>query len=203
MIKLFIAHRGLVTKDAKENTIPAFLGAIKNDAYAGFELDVYTSKDHVFVIHHNPLIANKFIWNYTYKELQKKGVVRLVDVLKLKHSKIILIDIKDININISEFSRLLNKYRHHKIYVMSFFNSVLKKFPKTTFKIGLLNYVLNTTNPYNYDFICLLYDITSNSLINAFKKENIPVFIYAISPKDKFIYKDTYYIIDAKLLPKT
>ena len=140
---MFIAHRGVVNKVQKENTIPAFLNAINNDKYCGFELDVYTTKDKEFVVHHNPVIKGKFIWKYTYKELKEKGVIKLEEVLKLKTDKIILIEIKDINIDIHKFSKLLNKYPDKNIYVMSFFNSVISKFHNPSFKVGVLNYILN------------------------------------------------------------
>lgn len=35
---MLIAHRGIFSEVVKENTIPAFLGAINNPDYAGFEL---------------------------------------------------------------------------------------------------------------------------------------------------------------------
>ena len=195
---MFIAHRGLVKNKVKENTIPAFLGAINNPEYAGFELDIYTSKDNIFVVNHNPLVKGKFIWTYSYSELKKFGIIKLEDVLKLNHSKIILIEIKDINI--PKLTKLLNKYRTKKIYVMSFFNSVIQKFTNNHFKIGVLNYLLNSTAVYNYDFIGLLYDIASLNIINEFKKQHIEVFLYALSSKDKFIFQNVYYIVDAKLL---
>ena len=140
---MFIAHRGLVKKGVVENTLPAFLNAIKSNKYAGFELDVYTSKDKVFVVHHDPIVNGKFIWKQTYKELRKSGIIKLVDVLKLSTDKIILIDIKDINLDINKFTKLLNKYKDKNRYVMSFFNSVIKKFKNPTFKVGVLNFVLN------------------------------------------------------------
>ena len=196
VIYMFIAHRGLVNEVAKENTIPAFLGAINNEKYAGFELDIYTSLDKEFVIHHNPLVDNKLIGRLTYKELKKKGIIKLEDVLKLNTNKIILIDIKDININIDKLSKLLNKYNNKKIYVMSFFRRVIKQFKNPTFKVGILNYVLNSSNIYPYDFIGIIYDIATYKMIDSFKKLNIEVFLYAIDRKDKFIYKDVYYIVD-------
>ena len=98
---MLIAHRGLVKKGVIENTLPAFLGAIKSEKYTGFELDIYASKNGTFVVHHDPLLDGKFIWNYNDKELRKKGVSKLIDVLRLNTDKIILIEIKDININIS------------------------------------------------------------------------------------------------------
>jgi len=81
---MLIAHRGVTSSVVKENTIPAFLGAINNSKYAGFEFDIYTSCDGEFVVHHDPLVDGKFIWKCSYKELKKKGLIKLEDVLKLK-----------------------------------------------------------------------------------------------------------------------
>lgn len=193
---MFIAHRGLVKKGITENTLEAFKLAIESDKYIGFELDIYTSLDNEFIVFHNPLLDNKFIWNYTSKELKKKKVILLKDVLKLKTDKIILIDIKDIKIDIKKLTKLLNIYKDKNIYVMSFFNSVLKKFKNPNFKIGLLNYILNSTSTYSYDFIGILYDVANKHMIDTLNKMNIEVFLYALNKKDKFIYKNVYYIID-------
>ena len=193
---MLIAHRGLVKKGVIENTLPAFLGAIKSEKYTGFELDIYASKNGTFVVHHDPLLDGKFIWKYNYKELRKKGVLKLIDVLRLNTDKIILIEIKDININIEKLTKLLNKYKNKKIYVMSFFNSVIKKFKNPTFKVGILNYILNSTSEYNYDFIGILYDVATNRMIESFKNRNIEVFLYALNKKDQYIFKDVYYIVD-------
>ncbi len=197
---MFIAHRGIVNKGVLENSLEAFKLAINDDRYVGFELDIYTSKDKEFVVHHNPLIDNKFIWNYTYKELKEKGVIKLEDVLKLKTNKIILIDIKDIKIDIKKFSKLLTKYQDKKIYVMSFFGSVIKKFNNVSFKVGVLNYVLNSSSTYNYDFMGVLYDVASDHLIESLRFNKIEVFLYALNKKDKYKYKNVYYIIDSSFL---
>ena len=197
---MFIAHRGLVKKGIKENTIDAFQKAIDSDIYAGFELDIYTSKDKEFVVHHDPLLDGKLIWNYSYKELKKKNVAKLEDVLKLNTDKIILIEIKDINIDINKLTKLLNKYKKKNIYVMSFFNSVIRKFKNPPFKVGVLNYLLNSTSEYPYDFIGILYDVASKHLIESLKKLKIEVFLYALSKKDKYLFKDVYYIIDNDML---
>lgn len=193
---MLIAHRGLVKKGITENTLPAFLEAINSPKYTGFELDIYTSKDNVFVVHHDPLISGKFIWNQTYKELRKKGVIKLVDVLRLKTDKIVLIEIKDVNIDIVRFSKLLAKYQDKNIYVMSFFNSVIKKFKNPSFKVGVLNYVLNSKAEYTYDFIGILYPIANDHMIASLKESNIEVFLYGISKNDPLLWDDVYYIVD-------
>jgi len=193
---MLIAHRGSFNNVIKENSIPAFLKTINDPKYVGFELDIYTSSDDIFVVNHNPLVNGKFIWKQTFKELKKEGLIKLEDVLKLKTDKIILIEIKDINIDIEKLTKLLDKYATKKIYVMSFFNSVIKKFKERTFKIGVLNYVLNSTSTYNYDFIGILYDVATKHMLESFKKLNIEVFLYALNKKDQYVFNDCYYIVD-------
>lgn len=193
---MLIAHRGSWNKNIKENTIPAFLKTINDPKYAGFELDVYTSKDGEFVVHHDPILKGKFIWKQTYKELKKEGVVKLEEILRLKTDKIILIEIKDINMDTNKFTKLLNKYKDKNIYVMSFFNSIIRQFEERTFKVGVLNYVLNSTSKYNYDFIGILYDVATNHMIESFKGLKIEVFLYALTKKDPYIFKDVYYIVN-------
>ena len=65
-----IAHRGLKI-NAQENTLKAFQNALNNPHYAGFECDIRTSKDGVFVICHNPLIKEDIISLTNYKDLSK------------------------------------------------------------------------------------------------------------------------------------
>ena len=83
---------------------------------------------------------------------------------------------------------------------MSFFNSVIRKFKNPTFKVGVLNYLLNSTAEYPYDFIGILYDVATKHMINSLKELNIEVFLYALSKKDKYIFKDVYYIVDDAML---
>jgi len=143
------------------------------------------------------LLDGKFIWHYTYKELKKKKIIKLEEVLKLNTDKIILIEIKDINIDIDKLTKLLNKYKNKNIYVMSFFTSVIKKFKARTFKVGILNYILNSSNKYPFDFIGILYDVASFHMIQSLHDLGIKVFLYGINKKDKLIYEDVYYIVDA------
>ena len=119
-----IAHRGL-KENAKENTLEAFTLALKNDQYAGFECDIRTTKDGVFVICHNPMIGLDILSNTSYKELNRKyHLPTLEQVLKLSSNKIFLLEIKEANINQKKFQTLIQKYSSKKIYVMSFFNKV-------------------------------------------------------------------------------
>lgn len=178
----FIAHRGVVKGSIKENTMEAFIEAINNSNYEGFELDVRVSKDKEFVIHHNSFIDGKLVKNLDYKELKDLGVVRLKDVLKLKTKKKVFIEIKDFKINLVELTKLLNRCKLN-IYLMSFDNTIIKQVStfKRKFKVGILNYYLNSEDNYNYlDFICLLYLGINEKTINFFEKQNIEVVLYGL-----------------------
>ena len=139
---MLIAHRGKVNNFIKENTLDAFKEAINDPKYVGFELDVRETKDHEFICAHDFLSHNKIIKNTNLDELVTLGFTSLKDVLKLETDKIILVEIKDFNINISKLSTLLNKAKR-SIYVMSFNNKVMhqiKPYAKN-FKCGILNYI--------------------------------------------------------------
>lgn len=195
-----IAHRGL-KKEAKENTLKAFEKSINNSFYDGFECDVRTTKDHVFVICHNPIYKGKIISLTEYKDLKKEHLPTLESVLKLKTNKIIMLEIKEINCDINRLSMLLQKYDYQNIYVMSFYNKVINNLLKKDLKIkvGVLNYVLNSENSYqNYDFICLLENIMTPNLENYFTSQQKEVFIYGIHNLENLTkeYKKSYFITD-------
>lgn len=194
-----IAHRGLVTKNIKENTIEAFKAAIDSPKYSGFELDIRVSIDNEFVVYHDLMFKGKLIKNITYKELKKENVPKLTDVLKLNTNKIIMIEIKDYDIDLKKLANLLKKYNKGNIYVSSFNNKVLKKLKGyiKSIKIGPLNYIINSEEDYSiYDFICIINYILTDELISYFKNKNIEVFAYGIKHKKRLNFNNIYYIVD-------
>lgn len=195
-----IAHRGL-KKEASENTLEAFEKSINNSFYSGFECDIRTTKDHIFVICHNPIYKGKIISLTNYKEFKKDNLPTLENVLKLKTNKIMILEIKEINCDINRLSIILQKYDYQNIYVMSFYNKIINNLSLKNLKIkvGVLNYVLNSENDYqNYDFICLLENIMTPNLENYFTCQNKEVFIYGIHNLEKLTkeYKKSYFITD-------
>lgn len=196
-----IAHRGL-KKAVKENTIDAFTLALNNEHYVGFECDIRTTKDGVFVIAHNPMIGLDIISNTSYRELARKyPLPTLEQVLKLDSDKIFLLEIKESNIHPKKFQTLIQKYPTKKIYVMSFFNKVIQELSKTKKqeKYGVLNYVFNSEESYQeYDFICLLENIISKKMELFFHEKKIETFIYGIHnfQKTKKEYPNSYLITD-------
>lgn len=195
MYKL-IAHRG-EKKSSKENTIAAFFDAINGDYY-GFECDIRMTKDKKIVVYHDPMFKGKLIKNYNYKELKSNNIPLLEDVLNIKTDKIIMIDIKDAFIDDKILLKVLNHYKDKNIYVMSFYDNIINKLfvDNCGFKVGILNYVLNTNdNHFKYDFLCILNTFLNNEIINKYEHDKKELFVYGIKRKDiKDLYP--YYIVD-------
>lgn len=193
MYKL-IKHRGVHNETIKENTYDAVKLALLDEKYVGVEFDVRETKDNEFILFHNPLLNGKLISEYLYNELPKY-IPRLKDILKIDSNKIFLIEIKSIQ-SISKFINLLNKYENKKIYVMSFSNNMIDKINKESrkYKIGILNYVLNTDNQiYNLDFVAILNSLINEKIMQNLK--NLEIFSYGLF--ENFKYKNVYYIVDS------
>ena len=191
MYKL-IAHRGIHNKDIKENSYIAIKKALENEKYIGVEFDIRVTKDNEFILYHDSLYNNKLIKNTLYKELPKY-VPRLSDVLKIRSNKIFLIEIKNINGMYIEFIKLLNKYK--KINVMSLSKKVINKLKISNrkYKIGILNYILNTNETYkDLDFVCILNSLLNDKIINELNNKD--VFSYGLFEKKE--YDKVFYIID-------
>lgn len=198
-----IAHRGLKTTKIKENTLASFLNAINDPNFSGFEFDIRETKNKKYIINHNANIKTDIISTKTLKELkQKYSLITLDTVLSLHTDKIFLIEIKDLTTNVLALHQILKKYSHQKLYVMSFHNSVIAELKKLnpSYKLGILNYLLNSEENYQYDFICLLNNLTTQNLINLYHKRNCEVFIYGLLNDSNLKYQNVYYIVDK--LPK-
>lgn len=196
----FIAHRGLRTDEYKENSLAAFKNAINSKIMSGFEFDVRETKDKQFIVNHNIFIYNDLIKLHKMKYLKKTyNLPSLQDVLKLETDKIMLVEVKDFSINYKKFVKLINSYQNKNIYIMSFHNKVINRLKsyKIKAKLGILNYILNTEEDYDYDFICLLNNLTTKEIIENYQKKGIEVFIYGVINEEKdLIHKNTYYIVD-------
>ena len=198
---MLIAHRGKVDSINKENTIEAFKAAINDIKYGGFELDIRETKDKKIVVVHDFVVDNKLIKRVNYKELERYNIPLLESILKLDTEKIIMIEIKDPNMDIAALSKLLEKYQDKKIYLMSFYNNTIKEFLKLshTCKCGILNYGFNHEYSYNeYDFICILDFSLTDNIIDYFRRRKIEVFSYGLLTNKLNIKEYVNYIIDNK-----
>ena len=198
---MFIAHRGKVSASSKENTLESFKKAIDDNKYQGFELDVRTTKDKELIVFHD-FFNNANLINKTMKNDLDKDICLLEDVLKLDTDKIILIEIKEKDIDVNKLNGLLLKYFKKNIYVMSFYKEPIKKLLQLNpiYKCGILNYLFNSEISYNeYDFIVLLDKTLTANLISYFQSRKLEVFSYGIT-KNNFLYpSNVYYIVDDKI----
>ncbi|HIU12375.1 MAG TPA: glycerophosphodiester phosphodiesterase [Candidatus Onthocola stercorigallinarum] len=190
-MKKFIAHRGIWNDSVKDNSYQALYNGLLSEEYIGIETDVRVTKDNVFVIYHDPLYNGKLVKNVYYKDMV--DVCRLEDILKIKTDKIILLEIKDFNMDVKKFIKIIDKYKRN-VMIMSFSTLVINKIKtlNTKYKLGVLNYIINSDSNYDYDFICLLDIISNNFVIERLKKRNIEVLIYGVID----ILEDATYIID-------
>lgn len=186
-----IAHRGLWNKTIKDNSYEALKKGLESNKYIGIECDIRTTYDNKFIIYHNILYKGNLVRNTYYKEM--KGISLLEDLLKIKTNKILLLEIKENDINKTKLLKLLNKYNHN-YYIMSFNNKVIEELKNLNnkYKYGVLNYVLNSESDYKLDFICLLDIVANDLIIDNLKKRGIDVIIYGTIK----IKKDVKYIID-------
>lgn len=193
MFKL-ISHRGLHNKNIIENSYIAIKNALNSSKYVGVEFDLRVTLDNEFIIYHDSFYNNKLIKNTMYKELPKY-VPRLIDILKINSNKIFLIEIKDINDKYLKLIKILTKYKNKNIYVMSFSNKIIDKlnFNNKTYKLGILNYVLNTHKSNNeLDFICILNSLLNDKIMKILSTKEI--FSYGLFNKKE--YDKVYYIED-------
>lgn len=193
-----IAHRGLWSKDVKDNSYEALKNGLESNKYIGIECDIRTTLDNKFIIYHNSLYNGFLVRNTYFKDL--KNISLLEDLLKIKTDKIILLEIKERDINKKKLLKLLNKYKRN-FYIMSFHNNVILELRdlNSNYKYGVLNYILNSKSDYDLDFICLLDGITTDKLIKNFTKRGIEVIIYGTIK----LKKDVKYIIDDNKLQKS
>lgn len=192
MYKL-IKHRGTHSDKIKENTYEAILNALNDSKYVGVEFDVRETKDHEFVIYHNSICNGKLISEMDFNELPK-FIPKLKMVLKINSNKIFLIELKNIT-SFDNFYNLLEKYPNKNFYVMSFSNKLIKKvdYPNRHYKIGILNYVLNTTDDIkNLDFVAILNSLLNTNIMSKLK--GLEIFSYGLLENLK--YENVFYIVD-------
>lgn len=195
---MIIAHRGLESKNIKENTLEAFLNAVRNN-YDGIELDIRKTKDNKIVVLHDCLInrtsnGSGYIKNYTYKQLlkfnfgtkkHKAHIPLLKDVLKNLRNTNIIIELKE-KFSILELKKVLKYNTNNKIYFCSFFKSHIKNLKKLKYPVGLINYLLNSKIDYQkYDFYLLYYKFYNDSVLEKLNKLNKPLFLYGIKDYKK------------------
>lgn len=211
---MIIAHRGLINKDIKENTLEAFLNAIRS-GYDGIELDIRKTKDNKIVVLHDALInrtsnGTGYIKNKTYKELKKINfgtnkyptkIPLLKEVLENIKNNLIIIEMKD-DFTTKELEDVLKYNKNNKILICSFFKHHLENIKDLKIPKGLINYLLNSNINYEkYDFYLLYYKYYNENFLNALNNINKELYLYGIKNyKDikntKYYNSKLNYIVD-------
>ena len=198
----YIIHRGITSKDIKENSYTAIKKAIKDKESIGVEFDIRLTKDHKIVLSHNFLINLNVIEETNYSDLIKNNYLTTLDkILDIDTNKIFLIDIKTNN-NYKVFRDILmntlNKYNKN-IYLASFDKNIIR-YIKSKYKKGIITLLYKRNN---YDFIITNYKLISNNKIKKIKDKKI--FLWTIHNnneleeiKNKFSNIGDYYIIKDK-----
>ena len=198
----YIIHRGITSKNIKENSYLAIKKAIKDKESIGVEFDIRLTKDHKIVLSHNSLINLNVIEETNYSDLIKNNYLTTLDkILDIDTNKIFLIDIKTNN-NYKVFRDILmntlNKYNKN-IYLASFDKNIIR-YIKSKYKKGIITLLYKRNN---YDFIITNYKLISNNKIKKIKDKKI--FLWTIHNnneleeiKNKFSNIGDYYIIKDK-----
>jgi len=201
-MKDHLAHRGLINKNLKENTLVAFKESFKKGY--GIETDIHATKDHKFICFHDFTLNRIFkkkvsVKNIEYSKIKKisnqnkKPIPLLKDLLKTsknKHS--LFIEIKP-NLSNKLLKKLLKEtckfpkcvfisFKHKNIY------NLLKI--KNNVKVGLsfspptsIKKIIKKTNSKKIN--CLILDkfFLKNKNIRNLK---IKKYYYTIKTKSKF-----------------
>lgn len=190
---MIIAHRGLTNKEIKENTLEAYLNAIRND-YDGIEIDIRKTKDNKIIALHDALInrtssGKGYIKNKTYKDLKhinfgtKKYPTKiplLKEIITTISNKVIIIELKE-SFTKDELEKILKHNKNNKIYICSFFKHHLEAIKDLNYPKGLINYLLNSNIDYNkYDFYLLYYQYYNETFLNTLNTINKELFLYGI-----------------------
>lgn len=186
-----IAHRGIWNKTIKDNSYKALLDGLNSEKYIGIECDIRTTLDKKFIVYHNILYKGNLVKSTYFKDM--KDILLLEDLLKINTDKLLLLEIKENDIDKKRLLRLLNKYQRN-YYIMSFDTKVIESLRDldNKYKYGVLNYILNSDADYNLDFICLLDGVATSNIINNFEKRGIEVIIYGTIK----VNKNVKYIVD-------
>ena len=207
-----IAHRGLTSKNIKENTIEAFTNAL-NNGYSGIELDIRITKDKQIVVIHDKMINRTSngkgnINNITYKELLKYSfgskkikskIPLLKDVIKKINNSIIIIELKE-KIEKKDLEKILSKNTTNEYYLCSFNKTFIDNIKDIKYKKGIINNIFNSyVDIRNYDFILILETLFKEDIYNNLNKKNIEPIIYNIhnnlNIKNKDLINKLKYII--------
>lgn len=197
----YIIHRGITSKNNKENSYSAVKMAILDSTSLGVEIDIRLTKDNIIVLSHSSIINTNYIENMTYKEIIKYKYLTTLDrILDINTNKIILIDIK-VNNNYKVFGDiLLNTINNlnKNIYLMSFNKKIIKYlYNKTSYPMGIISFFYRKNK---YSIAVLNNKTIKDKVLKKINNKEVFLWTFNDTKEIKNISKnitniDNYYLI--------
>lgn len=200
-----IAHRGLHSKNTKENTLTAILLANRNTKLSGLELDVRLTLDDEVVIIHDECIDRVSNGKGTVREMslsrlrqfnygtwiKRTTISTLEEALsKLISSSLVVIELKDEdiknNILVNKVLKIIGKYPNLNIWLKSFSKDIVDKLKDSSkYPVGIL---INKDNKelldMDVDFYSISHKIIDKNIVNDLTNRNKTIMIWTVNTKE-------------------
>jgi glycerophosphoryl diester phosphodiesterase len=219
-----VAHRGLQSKNTKENTLAAIKLGNKNPNIHAVEIDVRLTKDNEVVVIHDKDIDRTSNGKGMVREmslerlkrfnfgsfLKRTSISTLEEVLKeFSDDTLLIIELKDeLNRNIllsTKVLEIINNYPNLNIWFKSFSKEiVLYLKEKTNRPVGALVNQNHLDNLFlNMDFYSISKKIINKEMLDDKIKQNKPIMVWTINTNEDLEllknnigkYVDNLYII--------
>lgn len=202
-----IAHRGLHSKNTKENTLLALLLGNRNNKIDGIELDVRLSKDHQVVVIHDTTIDRTSngsgkvsemsldrLKRFNFGSFFKRSTINtLNEVLsKLSSNGLIIIELKDEldknNILVRKVLEIIKNYPYLNIWLKSFSVDIVNHLKEQSNRpIGLLIGKSDIKNlSIDADFYSVSKHIITKGIIRDKLSQNKPVMVWTVNSSEEF-----------------
>ena len=202
-----IAHRGLHSKNTKENTLLALLLGNRNNKIDGIELDVRLSKDNQVVVIHDTTIDRTSngsgkvsemsldrLKRFNFGSFLKRSTINTLDEVlsKLSSNGLIIIELKDEldrnNILTSKVLEIIKNYPYLNIWMKSFSVDIVKHLKgKSNRPVGILIGKNNTENlGMDVDFYSVSKYVITNGILRDKLSQNKPVMVWTVNSSEEF-----------------
>ena len=202
-----IAHKGLHSKNTKENTLSSILLANKNQKIDGIEFDVRLTKDNKVVVIHDKTIdrvsnGKGKVCEMTLDRLKKfnlgtflkrERISTLDEILcKLDSSKLLIIELKDEEENNDIFASkvltIINNYPNLNIWMKSFSSEIVNYLKKySNIPVGII--ISDKTNNIDFldndvDFYSISHKLINDDEISKKIYKNKPIMFWTVNTND-------------------
>lgn len=180
-MRIFAHRGGYFPYSSYEYHISNLQFSILSQDNDGIEIDVRFTKDHIPVLHHDPVHNNHLISSINYSETTMIPLKDILEQSKNVH-KILLIEIKEnpSDHDIRILIELLSNYHWIQKRILSFRQDVLDRFSSFDCVLLISTYlndwafIINTKQ--KYKGIGLSYEIIDNNILSVFREFEIYIF---------------------------